>query len=377
MLSSRRIATMGGDIFRDEYSLAFDGTNDYLATGADGTAADATYVFWAKSSVTGANKGVFGHGGDRVGAFHFNHSSGRPILYLTDSDRYQYWVDTPAQDDGQWHHWAVVVDIDDMENGCKLYVDGILIAQYSRDESGTTTAYGNLEIGRSTTANEFQGNISDFAVYNTLLTQAQIQTIYNGREPFNHKESSFASNLTNWWRMGDGALDEYQATTTSGIIQDVVNEGFGNDVITNGGFDADSDWIKGDFTIGSGVATVTTDGANQYLKQTNLWSDNANDGKVVKLEYEITANTDTIALKINGFSGTDISSGSKTLASTVGVHQAYLFVNGTGNADSITFYINHTTGETISIDNVKLSVSNGAAGSMTNMALADIETDTP
>ena len=30
MFTSRRIATMGGDVFRDEFSLAFDGTDDYV-----------------------------------------------------------------------------------------------------------------------------------------------------------------------------------------------------------------------------------------------------------------------------------------------------------------------------------------------------------
>ena len=33
MFPSRRIATMGGDKFRDEYSLEFDGINDYVDFG--------------------------------------------------------------------------------------------------------------------------------------------------------------------------------------------------------------------------------------------------------------------------------------------------------------------------------------------------------
>ena len=31
MFPTRRIVTSGGDVFRDEYSLAFDGTNDYVS----------------------------------------------------------------------------------------------------------------------------------------------------------------------------------------------------------------------------------------------------------------------------------------------------------------------------------------------------------
>ena len=33
MFPSRRITTSGGDVFRDEYSLEFDGTNDYVDCG--------------------------------------------------------------------------------------------------------------------------------------------------------------------------------------------------------------------------------------------------------------------------------------------------------------------------------------------------------
>ena len=33
MFPSRRIATSGGDVFRNEYSLEFDGTNGYVDTG--------------------------------------------------------------------------------------------------------------------------------------------------------------------------------------------------------------------------------------------------------------------------------------------------------------------------------------------------------
>ena len=104
----------------------FNGTSDYIATGAKPVdTADATYCFWANSLQTGSNGGVFGHGDNDIGGFDFNHGGGdKPLLYLK-SNHFQYWDATSAQDDGQWHHWAVVVDIDSMA-GCKLYVDGVL-----------------------------------------------------------------------------------------------------------------------------------------------------------------------------------------------------------------------------------------------------------
>ena len=43
---------MGGDVFRDEYSLTFDGTNDHLNCGnvLDIGTADFTLSIWAKAS---------------------------------------------------------------------------------------------------------------------------------------------------------------------------------------------------------------------------------------------------------------------------------------------------------------------------------------
>ena len=112
--------------FVNKYSIDFDGVDDRIITdGADTVAQPTTYSFWCKSSEISANRGVFGHGGDNIGAFHFNWSADRPMLYLGNS-YYQLWADTSAQDDGEWHHWVVYSDPNDITNS-KLYVDSVLI----------------------------------------------------------------------------------------------------------------------------------------------------------------------------------------------------------------------------------------------------------
>mgnify|MGYP003656463030 CR=1 FL=1 len=371
MFTSKKIA-ISGDVFRDEYSLTFDGSNDYLAIAETEYSvhdADFSFIFWCKRADESVDHHtVLGNLSSSVlSQIRFNGSGDLVIESDTNTDLATIDLNS---DDTNWHHYAIITS----SGSVTAFQDGVSCS-VSGDVNGD-----NLTIdliggqGTSGNSNNYEGNISEIAVYNSALTANQVKTIYNGREPYNHKEGSMAGNLTAWWRMGDGSLDEHVGN--SGIIQDLTNEGFGNDVITNGGFDADSNWSKGDFTIGSGIATVTTDGANQFLKQVDLWSNNANDGKVVKLEYEITANTDTIALKAGGFAGTDLST-QKTLVSTVGIHRIYIFVSNSGTSDSLTFHVNHTAGETISIDNVKLSVSNGVAASMVNMAADDIVGDRP
>ena len=182
----------------------FNGTSDYIAIGAKPVdTADATYCFWANSTVTGVNSAVFSHVGDSVGAFHFNASANRPLLYLEGS-LYKYWVDTSAQDDGNWHHWAVVVDISSMADS-KLYVDGVEIAQDSVVTTGTINSYGNLEIGRGTSSTEWEGYLCNFGVWSGLLSQAEIKSImWKNYSDLSTVEKEYKGGLVSWWNLDEG-----------------------------------------------------------------------------------------------------------------------------------------------------------------------------
>ena len=46
---AKNIVTRGGDKFRDEYSLAFDGTNDYIVVGDD-SSLDITCLLYTSPS---------------------------------------------------------------------------------------------------------------------------------------------------------------------------------------------------------------------------------------------------------------------------------------------------------------------------------------
>ena len=70
-------------------------------------------------------------------------------------------------------------------------------------------------------------SISEIAIYHTALSASQVRTIYNGREPYNHKEGIATGNLKGWWRMGDG-LERHSGTT----IYDMSNN-TNNGTMTN------------------------------------------------------------------------------------------------------------------------------------------------
>ena len=86
----------------------------------------------------------------------------------------------------------------------------------------------------------YKRQISDVAIYNTDLSASQVATIYNGREPYNHKEGVASGNLISWWRMGDGVLDSFP------LAADQVNatlgpELYGSPASTNGSV---TNWTK-------------------------------------------------------------------------------------------------------------------------------------
>ena len=166
--------------FVNKYSIDFDGVDDCIVTdGADTVLQNTTYSFWCKASTTGQNKGVFGHGADKQGGFHFNASSGMPLLYLN-SSCFRYWVANDEQDDGEWHHWVVYLDTDITNS--KLYVDGVLQTASTTSSTDSPAAYTeSLTIGgdQQVGGNYFEGKIDEFAVYDRELTQAEITRMYN------------------------------------------------------------------------------------------------------------------------------------------------------------------------------------------------------
>ena len=362
MFLTRRIITGGGDVFRDEFSLAFDGTNDYIAiAGKPVDTADATYVFWYKSTVSGvSNRAIFAHGDDKIGEFSISYDSqNRALLYLH-SNLYIYFDDGAGNThvgDGQWHHAALVVDIDDMD-GCKLYIDTIEIPRATKVESGTATAYGNMEIGRADSTKEFEGSLSDFAVYDKHLSISEVKTLYNGREPYNHKEGVCLSNLQAWWRMGDGVLDD-----RNGLVADQTNATLTSNVVVNGKFDTDSDWTKGTgWSINNGEAIFTgTDFANLTPASSPLES-----GKNYKITLDATVTNGSFKLQHNSV---DIITGN-----TTGSFTAYFTSSNT------TFNIARASvgvQNDFTVDNIVIKKINGKSGIMTNMDTNDFEGDTP
>ena len=295
MFTTRRITTSGGDKFRDEYSLAFDGTDDYIVTGLAGSAFDGNFTIsaWVKNDIEDIYHSIFSHYVDdnnyiqlyipKSSATHankaiFSGTIGGSSLYVTGS--------TAIFATDAWVH--LVFTQDDDANAQVIYINAVSDATETRDWDMDYA--GTTYIGRKSPsdAHIHQGNISEIAVYDKALSASEVKTLYNGREPYNHKEGVCSSNLQAWWRMGDGSSNnrKFQYIENS-------SSSAGSKLIMSSTFDSDEDgWV--DYSSGTvarstdisshsgsaGVLKCTTDTTSQWLGKTANITSGMESGKI-------------------------------------------------------------------------------------------------
>lgn len=178
-------AWLNGVTGKRNYSLNFDGTDDYVDLGdpASLQPTNITVATWFKTSSSSAmklvRKRLSGYaiqmgdtgGGDPApgtGKLSFWIVASGPTYYAANS--------TVAYNDGNWHHAVGTFD----GSNVKLYVDGNLITTTS---AATSIAYsgGGVAIARDgdNAATYFSGQMDDVRLYNYALTLKQVQLMMN------------------------------------------------------------------------------------------------------------------------------------------------------------------------------------------------------
>jgi hypothetical protein len=285
VLGARKILALGGNKFKDEYSIAFDGTDSRIIIGADSAidniwAGGGTIVAWIKPSSDGENNYgrivqkasgtsptdgwylVVSSESSGVADLRFRQRWGSGVFYGVETTARELTLD-------QWNHVAITLDQDSDSNNAIIYINGFSVAVSEVDDQSGGTADDDssrqLIIGNNGAFNRtFDGNMSEITLYNTILSAGQIKTLYNGREPYNHKEGVASGNLKAWYRMGDGVLDN---RVVNGLIADQTNATKEASLI-DGSFDSDTtgDWTAVDSTLshllGSAMRIVATSTTN-------------------------------------------------------------------------------------------------------------------
>jgi len=251
---------------QDNYSLSFDGVDDYLDLGSGGVGdspVDLTLEVWIKPNLSGNPIDVIltkrheGWGPDWV-TLGLSGIDGN-VVFGFDGDHYWEGIESPMSIvDNQWHHVVGVKS----GNTISLYVDGQLL-----ETESFSTPFGssyNLQFGQSgawnqiSQPNHFNGKMSLIRVWDVALTSEQIQS-YMHCPPFGTAEG-----LVGYWKFNEALGD---------IVYDLT--GNGNDGTIYG-------------------ATYSEDVPGQNCHENNPFSNQSlNDGLVAYYPFDGNANDES------------------------------------------------------------------------------------
>ena len=233
-----------GAVFTNEYSLNFDGIDDYVTFGdkndfsfGNGTSdtpfsvsawikmVDATKFRILSKSASGAGniEWLFGVGGtDKLTLTLFDNAGSNQIKRESAAI---------TSDEGSWINVVGTYNGSGSNTDINIYINGV-DANDSAGGAGTYVAMHNgtaaLEMGRfvsdSGNATYSDGNIDEVSLWNKELSAGEVTAIYNSGTP---TDLSAASNLVGYWRNGDTA-----GTSVYPVIEDNSTSGNGG-IMTN------------------------------------------------------------------------------------------------------------------------------------------------
>tara|TARA_R110002033_G_scaffold104015_1_gene151605 strand:- start:654 stop:2849 length:2196 start_codon:yes stop_codon:yes gene_type:complete len=225
-------------IARPDFYTSFDGSNAYVDVGSQTsinnlTLSNLSFGCWFKTS--GTSKYLFGNEDGNDSGFSMYLKSDGKIrgMIRSATGGYLYNDTASALNDDAWHHVMFTVNLNSgTASGSegKIYVDGVYEDSGSWNENVTLRAGdSDFTIGTSAgnTSNEFEGQISSLALYQTILNAQTISDMAKSRFT---KLSDFSTNLVGGWEMGSGSSDAHPT------IQDVSsndNDGTMTNMDTN------------------------------------------------------------------------------------------------------------------------------------------------
>ena len=203
----------------NNYSMNFDGINDYIQTNSVFSALDGlqkmTLSVWIKptnlnfrniitiASGTGNSNNLIRLATRDTGALWWN----------VGTSSYNALETTPALTLNQWNHIGLIFDSTQVTatDRVKIYVNNTLSPQTGNMPLNRTigTATGGIFIGENagnlSYLNSFAGEMDELAIWDTALTSTQVSEIYNATGTNTTKDLTTVSgsNLIYWNRMGD------------------------------------------------------------------------------------------------------------------------------------------------------------------------------
>ena len=201
------IGDSSGIPFENQYSMAFDGVDDYIQAPLDGTSTggilaatysdiDLTISLWFKLNSSQNKHGIFQWGNQLADPTPFI-----SLVQWVTPDRVRFYVDGTYQtmvnvNLGQWYN--IVLTRTASDNTYRGYLDGVEFFAYD-DGGSIPIAFWDSATDIYLSAGYFGGaacNIDEVAVWNSVK---DVATIYNSGVPGDLS----SLNPTAWYRMGD------------------------------------------------------------------------------------------------------------------------------------------------------------------------------
>jgi len=365
------IAAVPGGSFTNDYSLSYDGSDDYARATGLGLSGATSFSMWFNAQASVTNYPLMYM--DTNGLF-IDISSGnlRCILYDNasgdGSQIYKVNGATGGISVGTWFHLAVTTN---GTSTLKLYVNGV------EKGAGSPLTYGSnfssfnapsslpIDIGAKTTGTYAQQLIDEVAIFGSELSATNISDIYNSGVPTDISSLS----PKHWWRMGDSDTGVSNGSSTPTIVSNV-----GNSSAIQNHYSLDFDGSNDYLSLGNlGTAGRSFGAISMWLNATNqieagngsnlgyIFGFNAStDGTDVSTQWDglqygyFSGAGDIISLRIGGaiVMKWTVSSGDKL---PVGWHHIVVTHNGTGY--------------TLYVDGI-IATSNALGGSITTLTTA-------
>ena len=177
----------GLDQIANNYSMEFNGVDDFIDIGSVSFGVNSTLSFWC--FYTSNDSVLFGNG-----SYYTVYFLGTSVYYRSGG---QLWSSVLTKD--TWLHLAFVRSGDIVE----LFINGV--SQGTNTGNGTTTPTTITTIGAKATSQYFyEGKIDEVAFWNTALEASDVQAIYDATDTnLTADLSLMATPPVAWYRMGD------------------------------------------------------------------------------------------------------------------------------------------------------------------------------
>ena len=236
ILNSFEMSSVGS--FSNVYSVAFDGSNDFVTMGnvlnTSNTGADELSIsVWYKTTTNATQLIVAKWANQSPFNGYALFLVGKELRFFIGSFVGNAYINVKSNSinsliDGNWHHVVLTYDGSRASSGVKIYVDSTeislnIIRDVAPDGVSDYSSYQDFMIGvRGNASNiglPFDGNIDEVAVFNSELSASDVTAIYGIGVP-----TSLASySPLSWWRCGDGDTASTLTDNGSGDNNGTIN----------------------------------------------------------------------------------------------------------------------------------------------------------